>query len=356
MYKSIEIQSNSRVYKVSFMLNCLSEITSNIHPNFFFLVDANVACKYKKTLNKILENPSTCVIEATEENKSIERIIPVIKHLVDRNIRRSNVLVAIGGGVIQDITCFIASTLLRGVEWQFIPTTLLAQADSCIGSKSSINLGSIKNILGTFNPPSQISIYPEFLNTLDKSEVQSGIGEILKVHAIEGCEAFDKLSLEFDQLMLDESLIVDYIQSSLLIKKKYIEMDEFDKGIRNIFNYGHSFGHAIESATRFCIPHGVAVSMGMNMANHISVMRGLMAAEHRDRMSNVLLRNYHDFKSIEIPFDDMWNALMKDKKNTTSELMLIFPVGDRAEIKKVAVQPDDLFKSQCRNFIEAINL
>lgn len=354
MFEPMKIQSRSGPYGVSFVPKLLGDISPILQGTPFFLVDANVARLYAAPLAAVLANSNTIIIEATEENKSIERVIPVIERLVENKIRRGNVLVAIGGGIIQDITCFISSTLLRGVEWRFVPTTLLAQADSCIGSKSSINLGPVKNILGTFNPPSQIWICPAFLDTLDQKEVQSGIGEILKVHAIAGQKAFDKLKADFQRLIPDRQVLLAYIRAALLIKQGYIEIDEFDQGVRNIFNYGHSFGHAIESATHFEIPHGVAVSIGMDMANHIAVMRGLLSVEHRDRMHGVFLQNYQNFKDVPIPLDDMLGALMKDKKNTATELMLIFPVGDTAEIKRLGVPPDELFRSQCKQFIEAM--
>ena len=356
VFESLTIQSRSGPYKVSFTPDLLSNFSSTFQESSIFLVDANIARVYAGPLAFVLAKQTTIVIEAIEENKSIERIIPIIERLVESKIRRSNVLVAIGGGITQDITCFIASTLLRGIEWRFVPTTLLAQADSCIGSKSSINLGSTKNILGTFNPPSHIWICPSFLDTLYQKELQSGIGEILKVHAIAGMEVFNKLKIDFHDLVSNRQVLLSYIRAALLIKKKYIELDEFDRGIRNIFNYGHSFGHAIEAATHFAIPHGVAVSMGMDMANHISVMRGLLSEGHRDRMHELLQQNYQNFRHISIPLEELLEALMKDKKNTSTELMLILPVGSSAEIKQVSVLPDVSFQVQCKNFIEMIRL
>ena len=135
---------------------------------------------------------------------------------------------------------FLSATLLRGINWNFIPTTLLAQADSCIGSKSSINCNGVKNILGTFTPPEKVAICPIFLSSLNKAEIHSGIGEILKVHAISGKEKFQKIKLKYDQLFKNNEELLKKIYESLLIKKKFIEIDEFDRGPRNIFNYGHS--------------------------------------------------------------------------------------------------------------------
>lgn len=354
VYDPLTIESRSGAYHVSFSEDLIDKDLLAISQNSFILVDAKVADIYAKPLAEVLANPNTIVIEAIEKNKSIENILSIIRLLIDRKIRRNNILVAIGGGVIQDITCFIASILLRGVEWRFFPTTLLSQSDSCIGSKSSINVDSFKNILGTFNPPSQVCICPKFLDSLDIKELQSGIGEILKVHAIAGKNTFDAITKDFDNLIPDRQILLSYIRSSLLIKQKYIELDEFDKGVRNIFNYGHSFGHAIETATNYAVPHGIAVSMGMDMANHIAAMRNLLPDEHCNRMSIVLRKNYDDFKNATIPMDKFLEALMKDKKNSSTELTLIFAVGSEAEITRVSIPPDELFIKQCKQFFEKL--
>ncbi len=356
MFDPMTIQSQSGPYNVAFVPDLLKDLSDIRQGMPHFLVDANVARLYSTQLASVLDKPNTLIIESTEENKSIERVINIIERLVDNKIRRGQILVAIGGGIIQDITCFIASTLLRGVEWRFVPTTLLAQADSCIGSKSSINLGAVKNILGTFNPPKKIWICPDFLSTLEHKEIQSGIGEILKVHAIAGQDSFSKLKNDFDKLASDRNILLGYIRDALMIKQGYIEVDEFDQGVRNIFNYGHSFGHAIESATGFAIPHGVAVAMGMDMANYIAVKRGMLAAELRDHMHAVLHANYKSFKSINFSLDDMLDALMKDKENTATELMLIFPVGEKADIQRVAVPPNEEFRNQCKDFLEEMHV
>lgn len=355
MYEKQVIQSHRGPYTVCFGDTLFSDPLFLKEGEPHFLIDANVARLYPSDFSTVLDNPNTIIIEATEENKSIEKTIPVMERLVLNKVRRNHTLVAIGGGIIQDITCYISSTLLRGLPWRFVPTTLLAQADSCIGSKSSINLGSTKNILGTFNPPKDIFIQTKFLETLEDKEIRSGIGEIIKVHAIDGQEAFDGLAADFDRLFADRSVLMQYIRSALLIKKRFIEEDEFDRGIRNIFNYGHSFGHAIESATHYAIPHGIAVSIGMDMANHIAVARGLLPSRHYSRMHATLRENYKNYVDISFPVEAILSALMKDKKNTSTMLGLIFPVGDRAAIQRVHVPPDELFRSQCMQFIDEIN-
>ncbi len=346
MSERLVISSHKGEYSVDFTDDVFSRLDEICDTGVHFIIDANVKRLYARPLRAIIEHPATITIEASEENKSIEQIIPVIEKLVGNNVRRNHMLVAIGGGIIQDITCFIASTLLRGMEWKFIPTTLLAQADSCIGSKSSVNLGASKNILGTFNPPGEIIVSTAFLDTLEHKDILSGIGEILKVHAIEGALAFDELAADYDALIEERPVLLRYINRALLIKKRFIEIDEFDRNIRNIFNYGHSFGHAIESATGFAIPHGVAVSMGMDIANRIAVLRGIVPEAHYHRMHDVIRKNYACYAGVDIPEEDMYRALKKDKKNTTDKLVVILPVGEDAAIGRVEVKPDSIFQEQ----------
>lgn len=354
MSEGLSIKSHKGTYTVHFDDQLLANVGHLIKGQSHFLVDSNVARLYADRLRAILDHPHTLVIEATEQNKSIERTIPVIERLVGNKTRRDHILVAIGGGIVQDITCFIASTLLRGMTWKFVPTTLLAQADSCIGSKSSINLGQIKNILGTFNPPSEIFICADFLETLEDKDVRSGIGEILKVHAIDSAAAYDRLAADYDALRTDRTVLLAYMRQALLIKQRFIELDEFDRGIRNVFNYGHSFGHAIESATDFAVPHGIAVTMGVDMANRIAVLRGLLPEWHYLRMKPALRKNYDAFAATRIPVNTLLSALLKDKKNTISKLVLIFAVGEDAQVQRVEVTPDDTFRSQCQQFLDEL--
>jgi 3-dehydroquinate synthase len=353
VHESLVIQSHTGPYEAHFSSVLLKDTSILLAGTPHFIVDANVSRLYEKKMATILDCSNVILVEATEENKSIERIISVIERLITAGIRRDHVLVAIGGGIIQDITCFISSTLLRGIPWKFVPTTLLAQADSCIGSKSSVNLGATKNILGTFNPPRKIFICTEFLNTLQEKDINSGIGEILKVHAIDRSDSFDRAAADYDRMLAERPVLLAYIRAALLIKKRYIESDEFDRGIRNVFNYGHSFGHAIESATNFWVPHGIAVSMGMDMANHIAVMRAVLPESRYFAMRQVLRKNYARYCKVDIHIESFFDALLKDKKNSSTQLGLIFPTGLEAKVERVAVVPDDKFRSQCIAALEA---
>lgn len=352
--EALTINSHNGPYTVHFVDRILSSPQPWFGDDRHFIIDSNVAKIYRSDLKPILAHPNTIIIEASEDAKSLSQIVPIIEQLVKHQVRRNHHLVAIGGGVIQDITCFIASILLRGVAWDFIPTTLLAQADSCIGSKSSINIGMSKNIVGTFYPPQTVWIDAALLASLGDSEIRSGIGEILKVHAIDSPESFDKVASDYESMVTDKETLRKHIKNSLEIKKRFIEVDEFDTGIRNIFNFGHSFGHAIETATNFGVPHGIAVTMGMEIACQISHARGTLPMKQLNRMRPGLRKNYLPFSNVEIPLDAMFGALMKDKKNSTTMLGLILPVGNRSIIERIEVAPNEEFRNQLADAVSSL--
>ncbi len=352
VYKTLTIQSHKGPYHVSFQENIsLDTLTDDILQKSHVIIDKTVAEIYKNKLSQIQNAQSVLYIEATEQNKSLEQFPQYISHLVSNKIRRNHQLIAIGGGIIQDITCFLAATLLRGVNWWFIPTTLLAQADSCIGSKSSINCAGAKNILGTFTPPNKILIYTEFLQTLGVHELHSGIGEMIKVHAINGAEALNKISLDYDNLFTNQYTLLQYLKRSLEIKKDIIEQDEFDQHIRNIMNYGHTFGHAIEAATQYAIPHGIAVTIGMDMANYLASKYDSNKQTFYKQMHPILKRNYQAFSKHTIPFDIFLNAISKDKKNEGKNSISAILPDELGQIRKIKLDNNDIFQQYCSDYL-----
>ena len=325
MSNQTTIQSHKGEYTVSFIRSGMDRLNRDPIEDAIYIVDKNIAKLYGDRLSKILNSERVLKIEATEENKSLDCFPAYIEALVKLEVRREQTLVAIGGGIIQDITCFLATTLMRGLPWVFYPTTLLAQSDSCIGSKSSINSGDVKNILGTFTPPNKVVIDVDFLSTLEEKEIFSGVGEMIKVHAINSPTDFDKISDNYEQIISNQSIMEKFIYNSLLMKKKFIEIDEFDQGPRNVMNYGHSFGHAIESATNYGIPHGIAVTIGMDIANYVAAKLGVSKIEHFERMHEVMERNYKSYRHVNISVEVLMDALSKDKKNSATQLRLILP-------------------------------
>ena len=352
--KQLIIQSHKGPYAVDFGAEPFGILEEYPTTETHYLVDRQVAKLYSKQLTPILSNRSVLLIDANEYSKSLSNLETYIESLVNHSIRRDHTLVAVGGGVIQDITCFLASTLFRGMSWEFIPTTLLAQADSCIGSKSSINVTSVKNLLGTFYPPRRIVISHAFLQTLSSADFRSGVGEMLKVHIIEGPSAFEEIAKAYTQFSKDPPLLEHFVFESLRIKQKFAECDEFDKGARNVMNYGHSFGHAIEVATNFAIPHGIAVTLGMDLANYVAFNSGRIAKNHYDEMSSVLQTNAAEFLDTSIDLDAFIQAIGKDKKNVGNDLGLIL-LDSNLMVEKVRMKNDDTFRHLCASYLEKRN-
>lgn len=354
MFETLTIQSHKGPYTVTFIDNFAHEIGQRNTGNRHYIIDRNVANIYENALSDVMQSPSVLLIDATEDNKSLEKMPEYVAHLVKNGLRRDHTLVAIGGGITQDITCFLAATMLRGVEWEFWPTTLLAQADSCIGSKSSINTAGAKNILGTFTPPQSIYLDVAFLTTLDERDVRSGVGEMLKVHVIDGLESFDLIKNHYQDLFRDAAEMRRFIKRSLEIKKAYIERDEFDAGPRNIFNYGHTFGHAIESATHFGVPHGIAVSMGMDMANFISARLGIGSTENFQAIHGVCCQNYEGYERTDVPMKSFISALLKDKKNVGENSVTLILLNSDGTMSKQPYPADDNFTALCDEYLAKV--
>lgn len=353
--KKIRIESHKGPYSVFFHTE-FNELTNALaKKNVIFLIDERVKQLHSDTISSLFHYGPVISVEALEANKSLDTMPKIIESLIDSGIRRGDTLVVIGGGIVQDIGCFIASTLFRGLSWVFVPTTLLAQADSCIGSKSSINLRGHKNIIGTFNPPEVVHICPAFVSTLSNVDLRSGVGEMLKVHMLDSIKSLSEIITHYDRLLVNKNLTMEFLRASLLIKKRYIEADEFDQGIRNLLNYGHSFGHAIEGATNFKIPHGIAVTMGMDIANFISPKIGFGTNNPFEMSHDTMRKNYHGFQSEPIDINIFRAALEKDKKNTSDQLGLILP-NKNDLLEKVLVNKTEKFWNLCIKYFAEMRL
>jgi 3-dehydroquinate synthase len=346
----ITIASHRGPYEARFTSGAADFLADDLAGGAYFLLDQRIVELYPRICGQLVASGRSVVVSANERNKNLDRIPGLAQELLEKGIRRDATLVAVGGGITQDIACFLASVLMRGVAWKFYPTTLLAQADSCIGSKSSINVGKVKNSAGTFWPPQSVIIDAAFLQTLSEVEVRSGIGEIIKVHVIDGPATFDALAAEYSGLLSDSVVLQKAVRRSLEIKRRIIERDEFDTGPRQILNYGHTFGHAIESATNYAIPHGIAITIGMDMANFMSVAHGELTAKDRARMKVITDRNSRGYETAGIPFDPFASAIKGDKKVSMSGITVILP--DRQSIPTRTRLPlDDRFFELCRNYL-----
>jgi 3-dehydroquinate synthase len=351
MSERLTVRSLFRDYVVDFVEDWASALGEAIKKEAFFLVDKGVLDLYSHTMRGLLPEGRTFTLEATEPNKTLERCGVILKALVEKSIRKNHVLVAIGGGVLQDITGFVASVLYRGIGWHFVPTTLLAQADSCIGSKTSINLGEYKNLLGNFYPPARILIDANFLTTLPPDEVKSGIGEILHFYLIDDSPLTAELSSRYDEFLVDPLKLTPFIRESLRIKQQVVVRDEFDRGERNLFNYGHTFGHALESVTRYRVNHGQAVTWGMDLANRVSVEFGYLDRGVYHEMHRILMKNMPSLSVKGTDLEEYFRALARDKKNVGSTLGCILSRGP-GRMFKTQISLDDRLREIITDYLE----
>ena len=296
----MKINSSIKNYTIDFKENFEIEHL-DYQPGDLIVVDKNVNLPEMHDKNVIQ-------ILASESTKSYEYLPEIIKEILDSTFTKHNKLIAIGGGITQDIVSFISSILYRGVDWTFFPTTLLAQGDSCIGGKTSINFREYKNQLGNFNPPNKITVCNSFLETLSSEDIVSGLGEMLHFYLVSGIEDFkfykDKLGKSNKEI----------VKRCLEIKKRFVELDEFDKKERLLLNYGHTFGHAIETVTKYEYPHGISVCFGMNIANYISYRMGSIDKNLYLELG-AFMHTLHGKRFNIENIDKFIEALKKDKKN-----------------------------------------
>jgi 3-dehydroquinate synthase len=332
--EKIVLRSALRNYEVDFVNDVFETMSEGWQTNWFAIVDKVIVERFGDALKRSLPSSAVVVVDATESHKSYDFCGSLIQELLQRKVRKNTRIVAVGGGVTQDIAAFCASIIFRGVEWAFVPTTLLAQADSCIGGKTSINVGEVKNTLGNFYPPWNIYIDLSFLESLPLEDIKSGIGEILHFYYYANSPLTDLIYRDYDRLLTNRSLLRPYIVESLRIKQSVIEIDEFDKGERNKFNYGHTFGHALESTTHYAVKHGQAVTVGMDIANMISCSLGLMDESLYRSIRMRLRTNFPDYDLCSINVETFVGYLSKDKKNLDDELVCILAEAPGKLVKK----------------------
>ncbi len=338
LYKNLKVNSIFGRYNVYFkksQTNFKNEI------NFLYVIDKNI---YKRYFKKFKHISKILIVDAKEDNKSFEKMNKYLSFFQKNKVNKKTIVNCIGGGITQDITSFICSIYYRGIKWHFYPTTLLAQADSCIGSKNSINFNKSKNLIGCFYPPEKVFVNINFLKTLKDKEINSGIGEILKCGIISNSETFLKNENKYLKLINYKKNLELFIYKSLQIKKKIIEKDEFDKKERKIMNYGHTFGHALESECNYKIPHGIAVNIGMDLANYLSMRYNFIDQKKYNQLNNILVKNFTKFKNYKPNINNLCNYLNNDKKNTKKNFINAILLRNK-KLKVTPLKLDSHFKS-----------
>lgn len=294
------------------------------------------------------------VIEVTgsEDSKTLRGCENVLVEMRKAGVRRGDRLAAIGGGVVQDVATLVSSLYMRGIPWIYVPSTLTSMADSCIGGKSSINAGGMKNLAGNIYPPQLIYADPDLLATLPAEAIAAGLAEAVKICFCRGGSAFhDYLALAAE---LPASPAADPEQWAALVnhvlrsKKWFVEVDEFDQKERQQLNFGHSFGHAVEAASGFALPHGVAVALGMLAACEHPAARGPDVTALVDYCVRLLepVEEIVRRTSEATDWEHFRSALASDKKNRRGTLRLVIPSAGGVEFVEAPLDDPSLRQAE----------
>jgi 3-dehydroquinate synthase len=273
-----------------------------------------------------------------ERFKTLKTAQSLYSKLIEKRMERSDVIVALGGGVIGDVAGFVAATYLRGIRLIQVPTTLLAQIDSSVGGKTAVNHPLGKNLIGVFHQPSLVVIDPEVLSTLPPREMQAGLYEAVKYGVIEDSALFYRIEREVDRLKrFDSNELTHLIGRSCEIKARVVRVDEREQGLRRILNFGHTVGHAIEAVTHYRrFLHGEAVGHGMRAASRIAESIGLLGKDQRNAIETTIKRIGRLPGTKSLAIGDIMSAMQHDKKAEAGHLTFVLPV----EIGRVVVRSD----------------
>jgi len=301
--------------------------------NVVIITDTNVRRYYLKDF------PPYEIIEigTGEKIKNLDTVQSIYRKLVELEADRSSFIIGIGGGIVCDITGFVASTYMRGVRFGFVSSTLLSQVDASVGGKNGVNFNGYKNMVGLFNQPEFVICDMNLLRTLPENEVLCGLAEIVKHAAIADSDMFSYLEEHYEKaLELDNVVIEKLIYDSLVIKSSIVNRDEKEEGERKKLNFGHTFGHAIEKATS--VPHGEAVGVGMLVAAKLSAKRGRLQSEDVKRIED-LLKKLKLPTILPIDKGPILDALRKDKKRRgdTIDFVLLHGIG-KAVVEAISMK------------------
>lgn len=308
----INVKTSTNNYDVIILKNSLENADKylDLNKKVLIITDSGVPLQYVDTLKRKCLNPFVFTIKQGEKSKNIDNYQKIIEFMIANDFSRSDIIVALGGGVVGDLSGFVAATFNRGIKFYNIPTTLLSQVDSSIGGKTAIDFQGYKNIIGSFYPPSKVLIDSSTLNTLSKKQLHSGLVEVIKMAFTCNEKLFELINNSSDLL----SNIDNIIYQALQIKKSIVEQDEKEANIRKVLNFGHSIGHAIESYNNLNLLHGECVGLGMlYMTNK----------ENKQKLISIL-KKYDLPISIKIDNDKIMEIIKHDKKVKDNSIDIIF--------------------------------
>ena len=323
-----KINSFPREYSVD-VVNNLENYNKCLIDSDFIIIDKNIEIIYPLP---IAINAFIYRVDAKEKNKTLNTAVEIIERFIDNNISKGSKVIAIGGGIIQDLCACACALFRRGQPFTYFPTTTLGQLDSCVGAKCAVNTEKAKNILGLFSAPKNVIIPTFMIKSMPKQDHLAGLSEMLRLclTASENAVACF-LDLLPDIKNPEEIKIKSYeraLKLSLSIKKSVVDFDEYEKDIRRSMNYGHTFGHAIEKLVNFKIPHGLGVLLGIHMANKYSLIQKSMSKDTFEKVSlavkEIILNSSLNLQYLkEIKSEKVVEQFKYDKKGDGSSVPLI---------------------------------
>lgn len=322
--ENIIVKTSNSSYAICFKDNfddLISEINYTL-PNikrFCIISDSNVAKIYADDLKSILldgkKEVYSYVFESGEQNKGIESILGFYNFFLDNKFDRKTTIIALGGGVTGDMAGFGAATYLRGIPFIQIPTTLLAQVDSSVGGKVGIDFGGSKNIVGAFYQPKLVYINSSTLNSLPEREFSAGMAEVIKYGCILSEDFYDYIQENKERIKnKDINILKRIIADCCVFKAKVVAEDEKESGLREILNFGHTIGHAVESVKNFSLLHGECVGIGMVAAMYISYKRGALTLDQVEKFKGLLTYFNIPVSVSGIEKEKIYSQMFNDKK------------------------------------------
>ncbi len=297
----------------------------------FIVSDSNVWPLYGEKLQKSLIDAGAkikgkSIFEAGEENKNVGTVASIWDDMVDAEVDRSSMVVALGGGVTGDMAGFAAAAYMRGVDFVQVPTTLLAMVDSSVGGKTGVDHPRGKNLIGAFHQPKAVLADLGLLGTLPRREVLSGLAEVIKAGILADEELFDLLEKAGPSLVDDKELLTEAVARAVKVKAKVVAADEKEGGERALLNLGHTFGHAVEAAAGYArYTHGEAVAMGIAFATNLALAMGEIKESVAKRIINLLVDWGYELKPAGISAEEIKAAIKHDKKSSGGSVKWVLP-------------------------------
>ena len=327
MANKIEITDKSCVY-----IGNVNELLQDLLPKKRVIVisDSNI----DRIHHDLIAPYEHILIGQGEQAKSLTTLDDIFRQLIELGADRTSFILGIGGGIVTDITGFVATTYMRGVEFGFVTTTLLGAVDASVGGKNGVNIGGFKNMVGTFSQPRFVVCDAALLGTLPKREIRAGLAEVIKTAILGDAELFTMLQqTSFEALCKDYSLLNEIITHSVRVKASVVAEDEREGGRRRILNLGHTIAHAIEKCTTK-MSHGEAVAVGLYHITHSALSQNLIS-EADAALIFELIEQYGFDTALPVERKQILKAIEGDKKRSGNSLHIIFPTGIGSVVDKV---------------------